>query len=292
MNVNLGSPRIAICAAVFGIAGGLTACTTDSNDPGAGAGSGGTAGTPMGTGGAGGAAGATGAGGMAPSGTVCALPISIAAATPGIADFDAYDGTALGSWTFPLGGDSVSGVTAGVFGYGDRPAGNPETFEMAAGQNSKYAMRIADTLAQVYGGGMGTWLSACLNATKFAGVSFWARGSTPMGKSALTLSMQETLPSKPAKAGDAIGTCAGTVAAKTCVHPTFAVAVTDTWTKIQAPWSAFTAGSAAGTAVSPDGRNITQVQFGVELIWVPDAAGVYAPIPAPYDLAVDSLTFY
>ena len=146
---------------------------------------------------------------MGLAGTACANPITISAATPGIADFDAYDGAALGSWTFPLGGDSVSGVMAGVFGYGDRADGTPETFQMTAGPSSKYAMRVADTLAQNYGGGMGTWINACLNATKFAGISFWARGNAP--KASLKISMQETLPSTPAKVNDAIGTCPGTI---------------------------------------------------------------------------------
>ncbi len=288
MNVSFAFRRIANSVAVLGIAGGLIACTADPNDPGAMAGSGGMAGTPMGTGGA---AGTGGAGGMAPAGTACASPITIAAATPGIADFDAYDGvTALPSWSFPLGGDSVSGVYAGPFRYGDRADGFPETFEMTAGPSSKYAMRIADTLAQNYGGGMGTWFSACVNATKFAGISFWARGNAP--KVSLKIPMQETLPSTPATAGDKIGTCGGTIADKTCVHPIFTFPVTNTWTKIEAPWTAFTPGSAAGTAVSPDGRNITQIEFAIELIWVPDTAGVYMPTPAPYDLAVDSITFY
>ncbi len=41
--------------------------------------------------------------------------------------------------------------------------------------------------------------------------------------------------------------------------------MTDTWTQIQAPWAGFTAGSAAGTPVQPDGRNITQLQIDVGL---------------------------
>jgi hypothetical protein len=288
MDVSSAFRRIASSVAVLGIAGGLIACTTDPNDPGAMTGSGGMAGTSMGTGGA---AGAGGGGGMAPAGTACASPITIAAATPGIADFDAYDGvTALASWSFPLGGDSVSGVYAGPFRYGDRADGFPETFEIAAGQDSKYALRIADTLAQNYGGGMGTWLSACLNATKFTGISFWVRGNAP--KVSLKVPMQETLPSTPAKAGDAIGTCAGTIADKTCVHPIFTFPVTNTWTKIEAPWTSFTSGNAAGTAVRPDGRNITQFEFAIELIWVPGDGGAYVPTPAPYDVTVDSMTFY
>jgi hypothetical protein len=285
MNAHFGFLRIVICAAVLGIAGASTGCTTDPNDPGEMPGAGGMAGAPMGTGGTG------GGGGTAPAGTACASPTTLAATTPGIADFDSYDGvTALGTWSFPLGGDSASGVTAGPFGYGDRPDGFPETFQMTAGASSKYALRVADTLAQSYGGGMGTWLSACLNATAFQGISFWVRGNAP--KTSLKLSMQETLPSTPAKPGDAIGTCPGSIDAKTCVHPIFTFTATDTWTKIQAPWSAFTPGNAAGTPITVNGRNITQVEFVVELIWTPDTSGVYAPTPAPYDLSIDSLTFY
>ncbi|HET6150824.1 MAG TPA: hypothetical protein VFH68_25025 [Polyangia bacterium] len=287
MNVNFAFLRIASSVVVLGIAGGLIACTTDPNDPGAMAGSGGMAGTPMGTGGA---AGAVGAGGMAPAGTACASAVSIAAATPTIADFDTYDGRDLGTWSFPLGGDSASGVLAGTFRYGDRADGFPETFEMTAGQNSMYALRVADTLAQNYGGGMGTWLSTCVNATKFTGISFWVKGNAP--KVSLKMPMQETLPSTPANAGEKIGTCAGTIADKTCVHPIFTFPVTNTWTKIEAPWTSVTPGNAAGTAVMPDGRNITQFEFAIELMWVADITGAVVPTPAPYDVTVDSMTFY
>jgi hypothetical protein len=221
----------------------------------------------------------------------CVAPYVIPPASPGVADFDSYDGVStLGMWSFPLGGDSAAGVYAGPFGYGDRPSGFPETFDMVAGQASKYGLRIADTLAQAYGGGLGTWLSACVNATQFTGFSFWVRGNSPMGKATLTVSMQETLPITPAKPGDATGSCAGDLT--TCLHPTFSFTVTEAWTKIQAPWTDFTAGNAAGTIVTPNGRDIRQVQFGVALNWGPDAAGVYMPVPAPYELVVDTLAFY
>jgi hypothetical protein len=293
MSVKVGFLRIAVAVAAVGaVAGAMTiGCTTDPNDPGAAVvtGSGGMTGGGTGsmlgtaTGGAGGAV-------VGPTGTACASHITIPAGSPVIADFDGYDGVSdIGKWSFPL-GDSATGAYAGPFGYGDRASGFPETFDMVAGQSSKYALRIADTLAQSYGGGMGTWLSACVSATQFAGISFWVRGHTPMAKATLTLSMQETLPSVPAKPTDPIGTCAGT--ATTCVHPTYLFDVTDTWTKVQVPWASFMPGNAAGTAVTPDGHNITQVQFGVALVWAADANGVYAPTPAPYELVVDTMSFY
>jgi hypothetical protein len=181
-------------------------------------------------------------------------------------------------------------VYSGTYSYGDRAGGLPETFEVTAGESSKYALRVADTLAQSYGGGMGLWLSACLNAKAFTGISFWAKGTAP--KVSLKISMGETLPSTAANPGDRIGTCPGTIADKTCVHPAYSFPLTSTWNKIDVPWTAFTPGTAAGAAVMPDGRNIAQFEFAVELIWTPDTTGTYMPNPAPYDVSVDSITFY
>jgi len=292
MNVNRGAFRVAVAAVMFGV-GGATGCTTDDDDPGVKTGGAGTSGGAGTTGGAG-TGGNVGTGGMGGTGTstaACVSPYAVPAGSPVVFDFDAYDGVSdLGKWSAPLGGDPAAGVYAGPFSYGDRATGFPETFNAVEGQASKYALRIADTLAEKYGGGMGTWLSGCLNATQFAGFSFWVKGNLPMGKGTLTVSMMETLSSTPAKAGDKVGTCTGT--ATTCVHPTYLFNVTDTWTKVQVPWSSFTAGSAAGTAVTPNGRNITQLQFGVGLNWVSDASGAYVPVPAPYELVVDTLAFY
>jgi len=291
MNVNCGTFRLAVfrlaVAAAALAVGGATACTTDDNDPGA-TGNGGARAGSTGTGGSGLTGGA---GGGSATGTICAGSYLVPAASPGIADFDAWDGASdISKWSAPLGGDTAAGVYAGPFTYGDRANGFPETSGMVAGQSSTYALRIADTLAANYGGGLGTWLSGCLNATGFSGVTFWVRGASPKGTATLTLQMQDTLPSTPAKAGDPIGTCAGT--ATTCIHPIFAFPLTATWTKISVPWASFTAGNAAGTAVRPDGKNISQLQVAIDLNWMPDAAGVYMPVPAPYELAIDTLAFY
>jgi len=289
MNVNGGTFRLAVVAAMLGV-GGATACTTDPDDPGVATGNGGAGAGTTGTAGTG-LTGGGGAGGTGPTGTICAGSYLVPAASPGVADFDAWDGvTDIKTWSAPLGGDTAAGVYVGPFTYGDRANGFPETSGMVAGQSSTYALRIADTLAANYGGGLGTWLSGCLNATGFSGVTFWVRGMSPKGTATLTLQMQDTLPSTPAKAGDPIGTCAGT--ATTCVHPTFIVPLTTTWTKVSVPWASFTAGNAAGTAVRPDGKNISQLQVAIDLNWMPDANGVYAPVPAPYELAVDTLAFY
>jgi hypothetical protein len=294
MTMIRSSLTVAGAAATLAALASLAACTTDAADPGddsagaAGSASGGTGGSSS-SGAATG--GSSAAGSTSAAGTVCAKPFVMLAAAPGVADFEDYDGVSdLAKWSFPLGGDTASGVLGGTFGYGDRPSGSPETFEMGEGYESKYGLRIADTLAEAYGGGMGTWLSACLDATAFSGVSFWARGSSPKGTGKLTLSMGETTPATPAKAGDKVGTCDGDM--KTCLHPTADFDVADTWTEIKIPWAGFTAGDAAGTPITPDGSNVTQLQFAVELNWVPDDAGEYAPVAAPYELVIDGLTFY
>ena len=288
MNVKNGSLRLVVVALGLGVLG-ANACTTDKDDPGAAAGNAGT----TGTGGAGGTGtgGMTGGAGRGATGTICASSYLVPAASPVVVDFDAYDGVSdIKTWSSPLGGDTAAGVYAGPFTYGDRANGFPEMSGMVAGQGSTYALRIADTLAANYGGGLGTWLSACLNATGFSGVTFWVRGASPKGTATLTVQMGDTLPSTPAKVGDPIGTCAGT--GTQCVHPTFVFPLTTTWTKIMVPWASFTAGNAVGTAVRPDGRNISQLQVAIDLNWMPDAQGVYMPVPAPYELAVDTLAFY
>jgi len=282
----------------LGASAPLAGCTSGDDDDDSSSNAAGTAssaGTTASAGtsnGAGSAAGGSSSGGSATgAGTVCASPVVVKADAPGIADFDNYDGaTALSMWNFPLGGDKASSVLAGPFGYGDRENNAPETFEMAEGNDSKYSLRIADTMAEKFGGGEGLWLSACLDATALHGISFWVRGNAPKGESVMTLSMGETTPSTPAKAGDKTGSCKGD--AMTCIGPKFTFPVTDAWTEVKVAWADFNPGDAAGGGVTPDGRNITQVQFGVELNWVPDDAGVYAPVAAPYELAVDSLSFY
>ncbi len=267
--------------------GQIAACTSDKDSSGvggAGGPTGGSAGVPAASGGA--------AGTTTAVATACAKPILLAVTKPGIANFDGYDGaSALSTWSFPLGGDATSNIYAGTFGYGDRPNGLPETFAMVDGNSSKYALEIADTASAVYGGGMGLWISECLNATNFSGISFWVRGSAPTGQAKFTILMQETTPATPSKVGSKAGTCQGTDT--TCVHPTYMFTVTDTWTQIQIPWASFTAGNAAGTPVKPDGRNIWQIQFDIGLNWVtPDGGSAAVPVPGAYKLDVDTLTFY
>ncbi len=300
-----------LVSAVIGL-GSLVGCISDDSDPaedddgGTGGTTGGSGGSSSGTSGTGGTSGTSSTGGSGGgSTTVCAAPITVPAASPGIADFE-YDGPALaddalGMWSFALGGDTSTGVFAGPFGYGDDGVNamtgqpTPETFALVDGNDSVYGLSISDTMADEYGGGMGLWISECLDATGFSGISFWVRGNAPTGMAKLTLLMRETTAEVGSSSTDKIGTCPGTddqAEMSTCTHPTFTFPVTDTWTEVRAAWSAFAPGSSVGTPVVPDGRNIWQIQYDIGLEWLPDDAGVYQPTPSAYELTVDDLTFY
>jgi hypothetical protein len=278
--------------AVVGL-GLFSGCLGDSGN--SGSDTGGSGGTPASTGGGGsGGSGPSSTGGSGPAGTACAAPIVLSASHPGIADFDSYDGTELTNWSFALGGDSSTGLIAGPFGYGDNydsdPEGKPEYFQMVDGNDSMYALSISDSLSEEYGGGMGIWISDCLNATAFSGLSFWVRGNSPTGDAKVSLMMQETTADMPATADAKIGTCPGTD--DQCAHPSYVFPVTADWTEIQIPWGSFTAGSSRGTAVVPDGRNVWQVQYDIGLVWADDGTGTYAPTPAEYELVIDDIAFY
>jgi hypothetical protein len=276
--------------------GSVSGCISDDSDPAEDTGGGGTSGSGGTTGGSStGGSSTGGTSGTTATGTACEAPITIPTSTPGIANFDDYSGNAdLAVWSFPLGSETATGVTSGTFGYGDDVGGFPENFEMVAGNDSTYALSISDVLAEEYGGGMGLWMSACLDARAFTGISFWVRGNSPTGDAKLTLLMEETTSAMPATPTGKKGTCPGIDSgdAPTCVHPSYVFAVTDTWTQIQVPWTSVTAGRAVSTPVVVDGHNIWQIQFDVGLVWADNGAGVYEPTPSEYEFVIDSMTFY
>lgn len=65
----------------------------------------------------------------------------------------------------------------------------------------------------------------------------------------------------------------------------------ETWSEVSVPWSAFTAGDAAGTSVVPSGDRITGLGFNVVLVYVDDGTGTWVPTAAPLELQVDDITF-
>ncbi|HEX6277273.1 MAG TPA: hypothetical protein VFZ53_29730 [Polyangiaceae bacterium] len=301
-----------------------TACTTDDSDPadeetgGSGGASGSSTGGSSNGGGSNGGSsnggssnggssnggssnGGSSNGGSATGGTsgsparACATPVVLPVSSPGIATFDEYDGSAdLTTWSFPLGGDVAGGVLAGTFVYGDNapePNNTPETYEMVEGNDSEYALAISDTLAEEYGGGMGLWLSACLDARAFEGVSFWVRGNAPnMGTATMSLLMEETTPTTASKPGTCMGIDTGD--APTCVPPKATFMVGEEWAEVELTWAHFSAGKAETTPIVADGHNIWQLQYDIGLSWVDDGTGTYVPTAAPYELVIDGITFF
>jgi hypothetical protein len=278
-------------ASLMLLAAAFTGCLGDDkkSDPAeensGGSGNGGEAGADQGAAGDGNEAGQ---GNVEPNSGVCAVSTVLPEGNPGIADFDLYDGASdLTTWSFALGGDSSTGVYAGPFAYGDEADGFPELFTMVDGDDSTYAFSISDTLAEEYGGGMGLWLSGCIDASVFSGIAFAVRGVAPIGTAKLSLVMSDTTS---ATEGDTRGTCSGATA--DCIHPYVEFPVTEEWTVIEATWDQFSPGSAAGTVVSADGSNIWQLQVDVGVEWIADASGTYVGTPAPYEFVIDSITFF
>ena len=139
---------------------------------------------------------------------------------------------------------------------------------------------------------MGVWMG-CVDATSYQGITFWVRGSTPLGQTTITLAMEDTSP--PAEDNPAEGGTCIAASDDDCVGPQATVTVTDTWTQVTLAWSDFTAGvGSSGASVPASGDNITGIGFGVNLEWIedPNNAGTWIPIEGAYELVIDDVAFY
>jgi hypothetical protein len=148
-------------------------------------------------------------------------------------------------------------------------------------------------MATGYGGGLGLWMG-CIDATAFAGVSFYAKGSSGNASSiGLSLTMEETTIPDPVDPRAAAPAPARTTHARG--RPTSSP-VTANWTLFQVPWAMFTAGDAAGVAVPADGHNIAGFSFTAAAAYVAvdetRPEGEYMPVPSPYELVIDDVGFY
>ena len=254
----------------------------------------GGAGGTSGAGPTGGVAGAAtgGSGGMGPLMKDCATKVVPAA--PLLTDFESYDGmqpvhTEMGSWGFTI-GTMPTVAYAGLYPLNDMTG--TYTLIMSGGANgSNYAPRGSNTLATMWGGGVGFWMG-CTDARAYAGLSFWARGVTPNGMLSVSLSMEDT--SAPAADPAGGGTCTP-AGAMGCAGPSAAIALTADWTQYTVPWAMFMPGrGASDVAVMANGDEITGISFGAQMIYVPNPAddgGTYIPEPGMYEVAIDNLGF-
>jgi hypothetical protein len=92
------------------------------------------------------------------------------------------------------------------------------------------------------------------------------------------------------------GTCAGTAA--TCTPATKAdIPLAPDWTQVQILWTDFAPGMSGTTAVTPNGNNITGMQWnvGLEYVLAPGAtdpvAGPYVAVPANLSVDIDDVSF-
>lgn len=256
------SKLVSVCVAALAVSAWLVGCV-DSEEPAdeasgsSGSGSGGSSavagggGTPSGAAGAG-AADSGGAGGAA-SGTIsCPMAATASGTSPLITDFESMT-SPTGTYTF-----ESAGLLGGVYIYTDpmAPDTDPSTsmLAFAEGHDETSTQALVGQIHNAtWGGGMGLWF-ACLDASVYQGVTFWARGSSPAGDVTMYLTVNEVeIESKG-------GSCPDD---GTCVRPSVTFAVTDQWEEFTFTWADFTPGDAAGTEVPATGNNLFGIDFSL-----------------------------
>jgi hypothetical protein len=214
---------------------------------------------------------------------------------PLIADFEGYDGTIeANQYTFYFGSTAPNaGVIAGLFAFDDM-TGTNVSLGILAGRSGRWGASHRIVQASAWGGGMGIWFD-CVDASAFAGISFWVRGATATGTFSLSMAFRPTTPP------DGGGTCMG--AAEQCLNPALdAIPLSLDWTLIELPWTSLVPGLAVGAAFAPTGDELTGLTFGLPIAWAPDPAFVDNPndttdmptfLPQPSDIIfqVDDVAF-
>lgn len=208
---------------------------------------------------------------------------------PVIATFDTYDGTTSidkYGWAMNALPGSLNAVYAGIYHYNDG-TGTPKMSLLAPGHaDSKFTANIQNTEDKGWGGAFGIWMS-CVDASAYQGLSFWVKGTLPLGKGSFSLSMEST--SAPDKDDPAGG---GTCTTEPCKNPTIDFPVTDTWTQVLVKWDGLIPGTGNGTPVIPNGKDITGFSWtaGAKYVSAGGDAG-WVPGPGSYDLSVDNIQF-
>jgi hypothetical protein len=105
-----------------------------------------------------------------------------------------------------------------------------------------------------WGGGMGIWITGCVNVSDFTGISFWARGATTQDTVNVTISTFETTKAP-------FGSCTQTECApfsNTITLP----ATADVWQQYELAWADFAphaTNTPAGATL--DGSNVKEIGF-------------------------------
>ncbi len=271
---------------------GVTSGAAGSSGTGTTSGAAGSSGTAAGTSGATGASGAT------------AVSACVAALSPTLIDFNAFNPLSTNGFdTFFGSGTNVGYI--GPFAYsGGAPDGgvdwviNPVTGRTGglADGGMDWAMDFVVTDEAKYGASLGLWMS-CVNGSTYKGITFWARGQTPIGTCSadagsgscfsVTLSTSATSAMTDAGAG-CTGTCASPVASN--------LPLTLSWMQFQIPWAEFAGGLVNGASYTPTGDGIIGLQFNLSLTYPPvdggpDAGTIYPPQAANLDFQLDDVGF-
>jgi hypothetical protein len=253
--------------------------------------------------------GSTANGGTGSTGAGASSAGCVTANSPVLINFDRYSPTgaagAAGFDTFFGSGTSTGYIGPYAFSGGAADGGVDWTLTPVTGSSggtidgaTDWAVNFTVTNEAVYGAGLGFWMS-CVNAQSYSGISFWARGQTPIGTcsadagggSCFTMSIG-TAATTPPGADAGAGTCSGT--ATTCVNPMVSdLSLSTSWTQFKIPWSRFTGGMSGGSAYTPNGAGLIGISFGLSLVYTGvdgGAAGtVYVPVPATLDLQIDDV---
>ena len=208
--------------------------------------------------------------------------------TPLVADFETYDGTTAPTswgWAINAPAGAANAVYAGLYDSNDG-TGSPKLVIAGPGySSSKYAADISNSQASKWGGQLGMWMG-CIDASAYAGLSFWVKGTVPGDTATLALVTAGT------SAPDTTGFGGGTCTSGTCAGPRVTFPVTSTWSQVLIEWATFTPGTANGGNVTTTGSDITGMSWNAGLTYsaLPGDAG-YGPTAAAYDLSVDNVQF-
>ena len=246
------------------VAGGLSVACVSNEDPedggkaGSGSAQGGSSGAASGgsatsgsTSGGSPAAGSGGAAGMPAAMVACASVAEASGTSPVITDFETMT-SATGTYTF-----ESAALLGGTYVYSDTTATEePSTsaLSLSPGHDESSTQALEAKIHNAtWGGGVGLWF-ACLDASAYTGVTFWARGSSPAGKVKLLLSVNAV--EIESKGGD----CPD---AGPCARPFTELELTDEWTEHTFKWADFTDGDAAGAAVPGSGDALCGIEFSL-----------------------------
>ena len=207
--------------------------------------------------------------------------------TPIVADFESYNGTTAATswgWAFNAPAGATNAVYAGLYDSNDG-TGTPILAIAGPGYNSsKYAASISNTQATKWGGQLGMWMG-CVDASAYAGISFWVKGSVPSSTATLALATAGT------SGPDSTGFGGGTCTTGTCAGPSITFPVTSDWSQVLVPWATFTPGTANGGDVTTTGSDISGMSWNAALAYAAIGDGGYAATPGAYNLSVDNVQF-